>query len=807
MGPILKRWIDVLSVHAVALFITAVAYLLFLKEMNEYSYWLLRQNTSLRLICIFVASCGLWLLVHQIGGIRFSDIRLNRWRYPSLWAVSVLCGLSIFVIDITLTAQIPNYLLKFALSNLLVFLAALIFIPSKSYFFSPRPKKLFTGQETLHHPVQEIPLDIEELIKWASREEPIANLSHDFFGHKYVAEKIVDVLAEEQNKNVGIIGDFGSGKSSVINLIGSRQKSDMIVCKIEGWGFREQSAVEHILQLTIEELKKHFDCIAISGLPREYHDAMHSSGNHCLATINGIIRRTRNPLTILGNIDNILECLRKRLIIIFEDIDRNIDEQTFYNEIASFLNVTKQLNHISFIIAVRYTNHLESVLTKLCEHNEYVQRVKKEDVIQIAQIVQTMADMFEDLRPNEQPHKPFLSSSIADEDYVLATLNRESPFEHIARLLDTPRGIKAFIRELDTTWTQLHGELDFSSLFLATVCKIAAPEIYCYIDQNISLIRNAYASLNAHSDDLKPTLELLSKRWDATVKDAKWNRESGKQVLYTLFPLLHDDAKYPLTRALSDKTPQGFVDDSATDYWARMNIGRLTSDEYSDQSYLRAVTSWQSDHSNSTFLTHSGESITFARAIYGIAGISSKLEYFHCSFTISEVLELASEVFQIALKDKKSIACEENCPGFKVLWQLSLDKEFDTYDEWLIKEIARAMDVSLHFANDLYFYWRRRTRLSIDAKETTPALKQAVFDLFEKKCRNKPHNLLRILDQGDPVGLWHLVFYKTRVPERCLRWIGGLLLEAAEVNPKMIASYVACLISNSKNGRQLGVSN
>ncbi|MFH1616059.1 MAG: P-loop NTPase fold protein [Planctomycetota bacterium] len=645
--------------------------------------------------------------------------------------------------------------------------------------------------------------DPQKIIGWVSTEIPINDETEDLFNHKHIAKKIRELIGKGNNKNIGIIGGYGSGKSSIINLIISGKTKEEIFCKIEGWGFKENTAIEHILQLIIEDLKLHFDCLSISNLPKQYHEAMNKSSNNILPILGCFFQRTRNPINILEKIDSILECVNKKLIIVLEDIDRNINDAVFYNEIASFLNVTKNFKRISFIIAIGPQNNLDLILTRLCEHNEYIQRIDNKEVISVGNI---LTDYWHNLWPSDiiihgrENVIHFLGFPRNDqEELVFQISGRQRPIDYISQLLATPRKLKSAMREVDMLWQQLHGEIDFRSFLLATILRAVAPEAYKFINEKIQALRDLSNRNPSNSrDKLEEGSKALMADWEQAVRNVSWHVESARKIICILFPIFRrmpqDDA---ISFLIDEKTIQGFIDDSITDYWKRINIGRLLPDETGDQVILKAIEGWRKDHSQE-FYIHNGKCLTLSNAIFNVDGLDGKFEKFGFLLEGKEIRELASELFEKALRKEGNEAEQELCPGFANLWRLSLKKNYSGHKDWLVNEIEKALDVSLHFSHDLYYFWRYQHDYDIKAKTPTPELRRELVETFRKKFEGKSENLVSILSQRNPWGLCHIVYLEREQDSEEWGWLGQELLEAATINTKLMVSYIACLVSSSK---------
>lgn len=792
----LKRWFDVLLVNVLVLLGGFILFVTFLDTFLQFSDWMIRQNTFLRLLTLFLMSSGLWFFIHKVGGLRLNDLKSKTvFQYPSVWMASIILMLLIVFADVVISRkELSPQAFIVVISNLLVFFISVFFV-----FICHLLLKRSNDEKTdrLDEINQGDKLDsYKKIVEWAQREFPICSESEARFGHKYVANRVNRVLWGGIAQNVGMIGPFGCGKSSIVNLIFSKKPEDIIYCRIDGWGFRENSAVEHVLQLVIEDLKCYFDCLAIANLPKQYHLAMSSSGNNILAALSCFFQTTRNPKLILEEIDSLLLCVNKRLVVFIEDIDRNTNDATFYNEIASFINVTKSLNQIVFVISIGSKEDISSILTKLCEHNIYIQRIEKSEIIEIcSKFIKGILAKYPacDEIVGQRDLYNFLGIKSREEEPLDAYsyLNRDKPIDHIYQLLDTPRKLKTFIRELSVRWKDLYGEVNFCCFFLATVLQTIAPDAYTFVNENIDLLRRL-----SDKDERGKSIPVLNEKWSRLTENKKWPVVPAKTIIQILFPLWGDDKKPYHGLVISEETLQGFIDDSVTDYWKKINIGETLPEDINDRSILKTIREWKKDHVAQSFID-GDKKMTLAEAVFEIKRrLEDKIEQFGVLFEGEDIRELASELFEIALERFGKDASQEKCPGFVNLWRLSQKKQdYAKHNEWLVGEIRKALKVSLNFSFDLYYYWRHTTRHSVDAKEPTPELRKEVVRLFLHEFQGETDKLLAILDQENPWALFHLVYLERETEPEDWHWLGGVLLNAGKINQKLISSYVACLIT------------
>jgi len=77
-----------------------------------------------------------------------------------------------------------------------------------------------------------------------------------------------------------------------------------------------------------------------------------------------------DPIIQLKKLDEILAVAKLRVIIFLEDIDRNTSEDLIKSELPSLLDRLRQLDNVSFVLAIGTEHHLSQILVRICGHME-----------------------------------------------------------------------------------------------------------------------------------------------------------------------------------------------------------------------------------------------------------------------------------------------------------------------------------------------------------------------------------------------------------------------------------------------------
>lgn len=94
-----------------------------------------------------------------------------------------------------------------------------------------------------------------ELIEWASDDDPVKDKQHDYFGAQYYAERMANrlLVSNEKRLNIslGLQGEYGSGKSTIIKLmkekIEKQKPNEYIFCEVSCCGFLDTLSVQQYI--------------------------------------------------------------------------------------------------------------------------------------------------------------------------------------------------------------------------------------------------------------------------------------------------------------------------------------------------------------------------------------------------------------------------------------------------------------------------------------------------------------------------------------------------------------------------------
>ena len=213
-------------------------------------------------------------------------------------------------------------------------------------------------------------------------EKPIISKENDLLGRAKVASYLAKEIEHYKNKDsltIGIVGKWGSGKTSFINMVleNFKENDKYIVIKFNPWNIssRKQLISDFFLQLS-NNIKKENKSDKIIGTigkslgtlskffkplglipPLSLLGTIRDITEKASEFINEYLEAEKEDLeTLKDNINQELEDLDKKLLIVIDDIDRLCDEEIreifqLVKSIADFKNTIYILSYDREIVA------------------------------------------------------------------------------------------------------------------------------------------------------------------------------------------------------------------------------------------------------------------------------------------------------------------------------------------------------------------------------------------------------------------------------------------------------------------------
>lgn len=387
-NPIFRRWVYIAFLSVVS---TVIIYVVEdkLSVLDKSAKFSAGWPPILKYTVISLLTFIISLAVLRLGGIHPNFRFRTMMRYPPFW-FAVLIAFTFFGVVInrkiglslvTVIFVVP-YVIAVCIGIVLTFVSDIFTRVSWSNLVEPKKvKENYSGKGIFNSD--------EELLAWILEERPINSPYEDIFGLAISARKITQLLLTKTTSSIGILGPYGSGKSSLINLVEyyfahrdevikndslqlELSNARIICCRIDGWGQTSGFVAQRILHLAIEKMKRYVDCTSLVGLPESYHKALAGTKSWGMAFLFALFQTSYDPVMQLVRLDDILTAADLRLVIFLEDLDRNISDEIIRDELPALLDRLRVLEQISFVLAIGTDRHYSDILIRVCDHVEAI---------------------------------------------------------------------------------------------------------------------------------------------------------------------------------------------------------------------------------------------------------------------------------------------------------------------------------------------------------------------------------------------------------------------------------------------------
>lgn len=305
-------------------------------------------------------------------------------------------------------------------------------------------------------------------------ELPLVNKSDDTLNREHIVERISTILRSKDvndARGIAIIGPFGIGKSSLINMSinDALEKSKRnIICRLDTWGTYESD--EQIQRFIIEEMVNSISELTSSthliGLSSRYITSLKGAQSFWLDTLP-LLYNHSSATSQLKKIDSTLSLMRYHMILVIEDIDRNSHANDILNGIAPLLDRLNHQSTIKLIISIGEKFNNPDVINRVCRYKEFLHYNHMDTHGETLTLIKELSS-----------YKKFkYIGNVEDffiEDDSSHTQARNSLFSHIT----SQRDLNFILREVELSWNNfLAGQCDILDLLAITIIKHFEPNL------------------------------------------------------------------------------------------------------------------------------------------------------------------------------------------------------------------------------------------------------------------------------------------------------------------------------------------
>lgn len=325
----------------------------------------------------------------------------------------------------------------------------------------------------------------EEIEELTDPDIPIEAISQDLLSRKRFVEDLCQQIEKYKGGAsivYGLLGEWGEGKTSVLNLVKEKlkQNKEIIIIQFDPWYFNS----EEIL------LKKFFETIYRTINEKYFLPALTRYLKRYRRLLTPIIKKYEIQFEILTTdesievtrkkLDEILRKLNKKIVIFVDDLDRLEKD-----EIKLMLKLVKLCtNFHKFCYLIPFDKQVISdvLQEEYQKGKDYLEKIVQQE-IKLPKVEQILLDSYFDVRfdrlfknldilQNEQDYTEFLQqfSQIYQSD--------------IKKLLNNIRKIKRLANDLVLSLPLVRGEVNYFDFVVLQIIKIHFPNVYEDIYRN-----------------------------------------------------------------------------------------------------------------------------------------------------------------------------------------------------------------------------------------------------------------------------------------------------------------------------------
>jgi hypothetical protein len=814
---IFKRWVDIILLSFLA-FLTYFIISLFL--ILKPDFFIDMSAIGISPICL---QCIIYALIFALllsPAVRYGSFSLRSFlpstfiKYPPFWLACILSLLAIYFLQPYISINsgkpittVPPIIMFWAFGVVVAGVVIAVAYSKLIHWHTSSCDKYQANNITKTY--QSITEDPNALLQWIEEEKPIQTNDQDILSYKQFAERIYIVL-QQPKITITVVGSYGAGKSSILNMVknylrpssnDSTLSHSLITCDVCGWGLQKGSAAETVLKQVIQTCTKHVDCLGLSNLPVQYGESIGHISTWSKA-LSGLFSHSYDPMVTLERMDKVLWAMDKRVVIFFEDLDRNWQGNDYWIEVVSLLDRLKKLDRVSFVLAITGTNKIGDIINRISDHIEIVPRLSLDHVCKIYPTFMRLCfQQYKDIIFNkgESRYHRIVATDLLLQDQKSDLLNMEADIENamlhdqisdlsyknlgdalapVVELLENPRNLKHVLRRTYHAWAFLHGEIEFDHLLFANVLRVAEPAVFNFIHNRLPDIH--WLQEARQEEDAKRTREKLQKELSEITKDNLPLHDNIEKLVCFLFPYWKHS---PVYRA---PMIQGFSDIRATDYWNRMIREKRDEGEISDQVFAKAITEWKQNRDLSAY-----KGFSLAQAMGEISGFPKKIEQF------SEELLDALDVRILISQFFDYVFCKKGVhsfyvPGMTELIRLTHEKYYPEHGQWFIDEVSKLFSIDLSIAHEVinnFLVISEHTEVKRICSSLIENAKSIYFDreIFIKAIESSSDSVVSFISKLNKIYVSH---GGEQFNSAKLKWLADLLLETANTHSSIVIPQI-----------------
>ena len=334
-------------------------------------------------------------------------------------------------------------------------------------------------------------------------DKPIDSPDDDKFGFNSFAETIADLISKMKSPEgtvIAINGPWGSGKSSLINLVryhldNSPKKDDLKIVDSKCWWFSGEealtieffralySAMESSKKVTKKAISKLGAKLLIKAsqpvgaMTNLFIPGAGSAASKSMKFIAGLIEQDETVEKLHKKLSDTLNQDSKHYLVVIDDIDRLSPDEAML--IFRLIKSVGGLPHVIYLLA--YDRQLaEKIVTE---------RYPSEGPHYLEKIVQASFDLPTPSRATlENEFLRRLDNIVEEREFGDGDHFRNLFAEMIAPEIKTPRDLIRILNPLKVTWPAVKGEVDAAEFLCLETLRVRRPNLYDTLRANKILL-------------------------------------------------------------------------------------------------------------------------------------------------------------------------------------------------------------------------------------------------------------------------------------------------------------------------------
>ena len=393
---------------------------------------------------------------------------------------------------------------------------------------------------------------MDEIFKFENHDNPIEKDVEDKLGFLPLAKRVATAIVKSDidTKNsytISIEGQWGSGKTSLVNLIKKEIKEDVILMEFNPWMVTD---FEQLIKYFFSELLKE---IIHNSDEAKFKEDMWKDIKKFVSFFTpekvhigfGDIKVAYSPkdmlfsekdetiLELKTKINKYLKSLKKRIVVIVDDIDRLTDKETetffrLIKGIADFDNIIYLLLYDKAIVAKSLEQFKqengEKYLDKIVQYPISIPKVYHSVYTEI---------LFDKLDN--------ILKKIKKYNFNQEKWNTLVPI--LEKYIKNIRDINKVVSVISFEYPQIAEDVEFTDFFILSLIKVQKYELYTFIrDKKYIFDDSKYNPLIVNSDEIKK--EEFKQAKKEFLEKSLLSFSDYKLLFYKLFPAMEDSEYY-----------------------------------------------------------------------------------------------------------------------------------------------------------------------------------------------------------------------------------------------------------------------